>query len=88
MGEPMSQQEPEVEVLARLAAGQFVRQLRAGDDPKMFRLDIHRKVSVPDKALATLGRAHAVAVRIRVTCESILFEKDDQAALVIPPPHL
>ena len=78
-------QEPEVDNLARLAAAQFVRQMRAGDDPKQFRLDIYRKVMVPDLALATLGRTHGVAVRIRVTCESLLFDKDDATALVIPP---
>jgi hypothetical protein len=81
----MAQQEPEVDNLARLAAAQFVRQMRAGDDPRQFRLDLARKVMVPDRALTTLGRAHAVAVRIRVTCESLVFDKDGTTSLIVPP---
>jgi hypothetical protein len=78
-------QNPEVDALAQIAAGEFVRRMRAGEDPRKFRIDLLRQVSVPDRALKTLGRHHAVAVRIRVTCESLLFDKDGSAALVIPP---
>jgi hypothetical protein len=74
-------QNPEVDALAQLAAGEFVRQMRQGEDPKAFRIDLYRRVTVPDRALATLGRAHDVAVRIRVTCESMLFD----STLIIPP---
>jgi hypothetical protein len=74
-------QNPEVDALAQIAAGEFVRRMRKGDDPKSFRIDLYRRVEVPDRALTTLGRAHCVAVRIRVTCESMLFDQ----TLVIPP---
>jgi hypothetical protein len=76
---------PEVDALAQIAAGEFVRQMRKGEDPKNFRLDLYRQVEVPDRALKTLGRAHSVAVRIRVTCESMLFEAGGAASIVIPP---
>jgi hypothetical protein len=71
--------------LCRTAAGQFVRQARHGNDPTKFRVDVRRKVEVPDKAIATLGRAHSVAVRISITCESMLFDHGRDATAVLLP---
>jgi len=72
--------------LVQAAAGQFVRQARIGNDPTRFRLDLYRKVDVPDRAIATLKRRHAVAVRISITCESMLFDGEAGATSVVLPP--
>lgn len=72
--------------LARAAAAQFVREARKGNDPMRYRLDLYRKVDVPDRAIASLERAHAVAVRISVICESMLFEEDAATTSVVIRP--
>jgi hypothetical protein len=73
--------------LVRVAAAQFVREARRGADPLGFRFDLYRQVEVPDRALTVLKRAHLVAVRVKVTCESMVFEGSATTA-VIPPASL
>jgi|HubBroStandDraft_4_1064222.scaffolds.fasta_scaffold56286_5 hypothetical protein len=73
--------------LVRVAAAQFVREARRGADPLGFRFDLYRQVEVPDRALTVLKRAHLVAVRVKVTCESMVFEGPSITA-VIPPATL
>jgi hypothetical protein len=73
--------------LVRVAAAQFVREARRGADPMGFRFDLYRQVEVPDRALTVLKRAHLVAVRVKVTCESMVFEGPATTA-VIPPASL
>jgi hypothetical protein len=73
--------------LVRVAAAQFVREARRGVDPLGLRFDLYRRVEVPDRALTVLNRPHLVAVRIKVTCESLLFEGPATTA-VIPPASL
>jgi hypothetical protein len=73
--------------LVRVAAAQFVREARRGADPMGFRFDLYRQVEVPDRALTVLKRAHLVAVRVKVTCESMVFEGSATTA-VIPPASL
>jgi hypothetical protein len=73
--------------LVRVAAAQFVREMRRGADPIGLRMDIYRKVEVPDSALTVLKRAHVVGVRIKVTCDSLVFEGPATTA-VIPPASL
>jgi hypothetical protein len=73
--------------LVRVAAAQFVREMRRGADPVGLRMDIYRKVEVPDSALTILKRAHVVGVRIKVTCDSLVFEGPAPTA-VIPPASL
>lgn len=72
--------------LARIAAAEFVRKARIGDDPRDFRIDLYRQVEVPDRAVSMLGRPHSVAVRIKITCESMLFDGAGQTMLVVPAP--
>ena len=74
--------------LVRVAAAQFVREARRGADPMGFRFDLYRQVEVPDRALRTLGRAHLVAVRIKITCESMLFESAETTSKIISPASL
>jgi len=74
--------------LVRVAAAQFVREARRGTDPLGLRFDLYRRVEVPDRALTILKRPHLVAVRIKVTCESLLFEGAGVAGTVIPPASL
>jgi hypothetical protein len=71
--------------LVRVAAAQFVREARKGTDPVGLRFDIYRKVEVPDSALTILKRAHVVGVRVKVTCDSLLFESTGAAGAIIPP---
>jgi hypothetical protein len=71
--------------IVQAAAGLFVRQARIGNDPTRFRMDLYRKVAVPDRVLAALGRQHAVAVRVSITCESMLFDRDGSTSAVLPP---
>jgi hypothetical protein len=73
--------------LCHAAAVEFVRQARAGEDPRRFRLDLKRRVEVPDRALTILGRQHSVRVRIKITCESMVFDRPEvgTASIVIPP---
>jgi hypothetical protein len=73
--------------LVRVAAAQFVREMRRGADPVGLRMDIYRKVEVPDSALTILKRAHVVGVRIKVTCDSLVFEGPTTTA-IIPPASL
>jgi hypothetical protein len=73
--------------IVQTAAGQFVRQARVGNDPTRFRLDLYRKVEVQDRAISILGRKHAVAVRISITCESLLFDRGEKTATVVLPPQ-
>jgi hypothetical protein len=74
--------------LVRVAAAQFVREARRGADPMGFRFDLYRQVEMPDRALTVLNRAHLVAVRIKVTCESMVFEGPAASSAVIPPASL
>jgi hypothetical protein len=49
---------------------------RAGLDR---RIDIYREVEIDDPAVRLmLGRPHRLRVRVKITAESLLFEKDQQ----------
>lgn len=71
--------------LMSMAAAEFVRRVRLGEDTSEYEVDLYRHVDVPDKALATLNRPHRVAVRLKVTCESMLFDRGPMTSVVIPP---
>lgn len=71
--------------LMKMAAAEFVRRARKGEDMSGYEVDLSRLVDVPDKALTTLNRPHRVAVRLKVTCESLLFDRGPVTSAVIPP---
>jgi hypothetical protein len=83
----MSAATAQVDELARAAAGEFVRAARRADGPNAYRIDLYRQVEVTDRALATLGRTHRVAVRIKISCESLLFEPQAGGASIVIPPE-
>lgn len=74
MSTPMScevEDEAKLKDIVRLAA---IALAREGFDR---RIDIYRTVEVADPwILETLGRKHRIRVRVKITAESLLFERE------------
>lgn len=71
--------------LMKMAGSEFVRRASKGENTTDYQVELVRSIDVPDKSLTTLNRPHRVAVRLKVTCESLLFDRGPVTSVVIPP---